>query len=207
MSDNTPVNRAQTRPVTVPLFHHATFMTMKLHEMVAWYGTVAGLLPVFYTEQGAWLTNDEANHRIAVVCHPALKPPVDKSTSTGHHHSAFEYRNFDQWLDNYIRLRNEGIVPFMTLDHGPTLSAYYVDPEGNGVEIQVDNFGAWDLSKEWMWSSVEFAANPLGVYVDPEKVVAAREAGLTFGEIHTRAHNGEYAPEEPPTDVLLPEVW
>lgn len=28
------------------------------------------------------------------------------------------------------------------MDHGLTMSIYYLDPDGNGVELQVDNFGS-----------------------------------------------------------------
>jgi hypothetical protein len=32
----------------------------------------------------------------------------------------------------------------------------------------------------------EFAENPIGTFFDPEKLVAAREEGLSFQEIHER---------------------
>lgn len=208
MSDTTPAPRARKpRPIIAPKLHHSTFLTLKLHEMVAWYEKVAGLTPVHYSDGAAWLTNDEANHRIALIAHPAIKRPVDKPTSAGLHHTAFEYADFDQWLDNYSRLKDEGITPFMCLDHGMTMSMYYADPEGNGVEIQVDAFGDWAKSTEWMWASREFSENPIGEFFDPDKVVAAREKGQSMDEIHKGAHAGDYRPENPPTDVLLPEVY
>ena len=49
-----------------------------------------------------------------------------------------------------------------------TLSYYYADPDGNNVELQVDCFGDWEKSKEWMQTSDEFKANPIGVFVDPD---------------------------------------
>lgn len=134
----------------IPPKLHATFLTLELDEMVRWYGLVAGLKPVHYSESAAWLTNDEANHRIALIAHPAVTRPVHKPTSAGLHHTAFEYASFTQWLDNYTRLRDHGITPFMCLDHGITMSMYYADPEGNGVEIQFDAFGDWAVSTEWM---------------------------------------------------------
>jgi catechol 2,3-dioxygenase len=207
MSEITPGIPAKPRPVIAPKFHHTTFLTLKLHEMVAWYEKVAGLTPVHYSEGAAWLTNDEANHRIALVAHPLVKKPVDKSHSAGMHHTAFEYGNLDQWLDNYSRLKEDGIVPFMCMDHGITMSMYYADPEGNGVEIQVDAFGDWSVSKEWMWSSAEFAAEPLGQFFDPDKLVEARRDGLSMDEIHKNARGGKYLPENPPADILLPEVY
>ena len=53
-----------------------------------------------------------------------------------------------------------------------TLSYYYADPDGNNVELQVDNFGDWRKSTEWMRTSEEFKANPIGQFLDPEQVIA-----------------------------------
>ena len=200
-----PVSRP--RPIIPPKLHHATFLTLELDEMVRWYGLVCGLEPVHYSDSAAWLTNDEANHRIALVAHPAIRKAVDKPTSAGLHHTAFEYRDFGQWLDNYERLRDAGITPFMSLDHGITMSMYYADPEGNGVEIQVDAFGDWEASKEWMWASREFAENPIGSFFDPDKLVEAREQGVSPEDIHQGARAGKYVPENPPADILLPEAY
>jgi catechol 2,3-dioxygenase len=44
---------------------------------------------------------------------------------------------------------------------------YYSDPDDDLVELQVDNFGDWSKSSEWMRTSPEFAANPIGVFFDP----------------------------------------
>ena len=105
-----------------------------------------------------------------------------------------------------MRLAEEGVRPFLNLDHGMTMSMYYQDPEGNGVEIQVDGFGDWAKGKEWMWASEEFGENPIGVFFDPERLVEARKQGLAFEEIHRRARAGEYEPAEVPA-VHLPELW
>src|SRR4029453_16266585 len=94
------------RPIIVPKLHHATFMTMEIDPMVRFYEAVGGLQPVFYSEHAAWLTNDEANHRIALLRLPGTMPPVDKPHRAGLHHTAFEYAEFDAWLDNYERLRD-----------------------------------------------------------------------------------------------------
>lgn len=199
-------SQLRRRPITRPAFHHTTFATLHLDEMVEFYEKVAGLEPVYYSKGGAWLTNDAANHRIALLALPGLKEPVDKGHTAGLHHTAFEYGDFDQWLDNYERLRDEGILPFLNLDHGMTISSYYQDPEGNGVEIQVDAFGDWVRSKEFMWASEEFGQNPIGRHFDPEKMVEARRDGLSWEEIHRRAREGEYEPDVIP-EVYLPELW
>ena len=195
------------RPINVPKLHHATFMTMNVDAMVSFYETVCGLQPIYYAEHAAWLTNDEANHRIALLRLPGTHPPVDKPHSAGLHHTAFEYANFDQWLDNYVRLRDLGILPELCLDHGMTISMYYTDPDGNGVEIQVDAFNDWALSKEWMWASQEFSADQIGPQFDPEKLVAARDAGLDAAEIHSRTRASEYLPAVPAKSVNFADPW
>ena len=201
------VNRSpRPRPITRPVFHHTTFTTKKLDEMIAFYENVAGLEPVYHGPSAAWLTNDAANHRIALLALPGLKEPDDKGHTVGLHHTAFEYRSFEQWIDNYDRLSAQGIEPFLSLDHGMTMSMYYQDPEGNGVEIQVDVFGDWARSKEFMWASAEFDANPIGVHFDPAQVSAAHREGASFDDIHVRAMAGEFLPASVP-EVYLPEFW
>jgi hypothetical protein len=79
-----------------------------------------------------------------------------------------------------------------------TLSYYYKDPDGNHVELQVDAFGDWDASKEWMHTSPQFAANPIGVFVDPARVAGAAAEGEAFADIHRRAMAGELSPAQAP---------
>ena len=153
---------------------------------------------------GAWLSNDEANHRIALLAFPNFVDDPDRDNHTGMHHSAFEYDSFDALNDSYLRLKEAGITPAICLDHGMTFSYYYADPDGNNVELQCDVFGDWSKSAEWMRTSPEFAADPLGKFVDPDLVAADRADGVEFDEIHAKAMAGGYAPETAPID--LPEA-
>jgi catechol 2,3-dioxygenase len=119
------------------------------------------------------------------------------------HHTAFEYPSMGELLDGYVRLRVAGIMPHACLDHGMTLSLYYLDPDGNSVELQCDEFGDWAASGEFMRSSPLFAANPIGRAFDPELVLAARDAGAGADELHRRAYAGEFDPGTP-MDLRLP---
>ncbi len=185
-----------------PAFHHFNLKTTRLQEMIDWYSTLVGAKVLFQDDVGAWLSNDEANHRIALLAFPGFVDDPEKDTRTGLHHSAFEYATFDDLNASYVRLRGEGILPAFCLDHGMTLSYYYPDPDGNLVEMQVDAFGDWAVSSAWMRDSEEFRANPIGVFVDPALVAEAAESGAVFSEIHERAMRGEFAPPEAP--VTLP---
>jgi catechol-2,3-dioxygenase len=181
-----------------PKLHHINLKTTHLWEMVDWYVKVVGADVVFEFPGGAWLTNDEANHRIAFLSSPQMSDDPDKIIHRGMHHSGFEYGSIDDLLAAYARLKGEGIEPHATLDHGMTTSFYYVDPDGNSVELQHDNFGDWRKSREWMETSPQMAVNPIGVPVDPEKMIEARRARASAWEIHERAYAGEWPAEFDP---------
>ena len=183
--------------LALPVLHHVNLKTTRLQEMIDWYATVVGLTTVFQFPGGAWLTNDAANHRLALLTSSKISDDAGKLVHTGIHHFAFEYATIDDLLNTYTRLKERGITPHMTLDHGMTTSFYYVDPDGNSVELQIDNFGDWVQSTEWMRTSPDFAADPIGTFVDAEQILAARKAGASLAEIHHRAYAGEFPPSAP----------
>lgn len=190
-----------TSAVIHPRFHHVNLKTTRLQEMIEWYAALIGARVTHQDAIGAWLTNDEANHRIALLAFPGWVDDPEKETRTGLHHSAFEYDTFEDLNASYLRLRSAGIEPDVCLDHGMTFSYYYKDPDGNRVELQIDNFGDWAASAEWMRTSPDFHANPIGVFVQPALVADAAAAGASFSEIHRRAMAGEFAPEVAPIDI------
>lgn len=194
---------AEGKAVIRPSLHHVNLKTTRLQEMIDWYATAVGMKPTFQFPGGAWLSNDAANHRLALLTSPRLSEDPDKLVHAGIHHSAFEYATIDDLLNTYTRLKSLGIEPHACLDHGMTTSFYYVDPDGNSVELQVDNFGNWEGSSEWMRTSPQFAADPIGTPVDPAQMVAARQAGASFAELHRRAYAGEFKPAGP-LDLRVP---
>jgi catechol 2,3-dioxygenase len=187
-----------------PKFHHVNLKTTRLQEMIDWYSVVVGSEVLFQNAFGAWMSNDEANHRIALTAFPDFVDDPDKDARTGLHHTAFEYGGFDELNASYLRLKDAGIVPAFCLDHGMTSSYYFRDPDGNHVELQSDNFGDWAKSSAWMREGPAFHEDPIGKFVDPDRVAAAYAAGVSFADIHARAMAGELAPETPP--LALPQV-
>src|SRR5437868_10991207 len=109
MSTDTPIR---------PTFHHVNLKTTRLQELVDWYTTVVGAEVTFQDASGAWLTNDAANHRIALLCFPGFVDDPDRETRTGMHHSAFEYDSFTDLNASYLRLRDAGIEPDICIDRG-----------------------------------------------------------------------------------------
>jgi catechol 2,3-dioxygenase len=205
---------SNNKKIIRPALHHYGLTTAKLETMSEWYATVLGMTVVFETPSAlgrdapfkaaaAWVTNDAADHRIGLIAIQQLTPDSQRSAHTRLQHIAYEYRSLDNLLDTYIRLKGAGILPLLSADHGPTISMYYADPDGNSVELFADNFGDWAKSGQFMRTSPEFAALPMGAYVDADKLVAARAAGASAPEIHDRAYAGELAPEQPADPRVL----
>ena len=133
-----------TSEVIHPKFHHFNLKTTRLEEMIDYYSVLVGAEVIHQDAVGAWLSNDEANHRIALLAFPNFTDDPEKETHTGLHHSAFEYAGFDELNASYLRLKKAGIEPEFCIDHGMTFSYYYADPDGNNIELQVDCFGDWE---------------------------------------------------------------
>jgi catechol 2,3-dioxygenase-like lactoylglutathione lyase family enzyme len=190
--------------VAHPVFHHANLKTTRLDEMIDWYAQVAGLQPNFRSPEIAFLTNDDANHRLALIGFPGLSDDPDKISHAGLHHTAFEFPALSDLLRRYETLKSAGIRPHVCIDHGLTTSFYYSDPDGNSVELQVDNFGDWTASSEWIRTAPEFVADPIGPFIDPDALVRAHAEGMDAAEIHRRSYAGEYPATEPP-DLRVPQ--
>jgi catechol 2,3-dioxygenase-like lactoylglutathione lyase family enzyme len=192
-----------------PRLQHLGLTTGNLRAMIDWYRKVLGMSIVHETGglvggridalalTAAWVSNDEANHRLAFVQLPDLTADTDRSHHHRLQHVAFEYRTLDELLGTYARLKGLGIVPVLCTDAGPQTAFYYEDPDRNSVEINVDNYGDCWTSGEHMRSSTAFARNPMGTYVDPDKMIAARDAGASAWALHERGYAGEFAPARP----------
>ena len=190
-----------------PSLHHVTFKTSRLQEMIDWYKKVIGVTVTFQDEHNAWTTNDAANHRIAFLSVPELSDDPDKVGHNGIHHSAFEYDSFDDLINSYARMKDEGVLPAFSLHHGLTISIYFRDPEGNYVELQSDTFGDWAKSTHWMQTSEDFRSNPIGTFFDPEQVLEAYRGCQDFATLSPAMRDGAFKPATiPPIGVPEPET-
>ena len=89
----------------------------------------------------------------------------------GLHHMQVMTANLDMFVAKVEALRDAGMHPHRSADHGPMTSFYYRDPDGNNVELTVQNFPTMDAMVEFMRSDV-FKANPSGREIDPEAFIA-----------------------------------
>jgi catechol-2,3-dioxygenase len=153
---------------------HIVRRTGRFDELVQWYCTVLGAEVVHADGMLAFLTYDDEHHRIAIAAIPGLEEPSPLAAGTDH--VAFTYGDLGDLLQTYRRLQAAGIEPYWCINHGPTISLYYKDPDGSRVELQVDTMPSHDAIDAWMRSG-EFAANPIGIVFDPEELTARYEAG------------------------------
>jgi len=162
---------------------HIVRRTSRFDDMLKWYETVFGAKVVHADGMLAFLTYDDEHHRIAIAGIPGLDD--QPAFAAGTDHVAFTYATLGDLLYTYERLKKEGIEPFWCINHGPTVSMYYKDPDGSRVELQVDTMPTAESIDAWMKSG-EFAANPIGVVFDPEDLLARYRAGEPFEKLVAR---------------------
>lgn len=154
---------------------HLVFRTPRYDAMVKWYCTVLEATAVFADAMLTFATYDDEHHRIAFVNLPQLSD-LDPGAA-GVDHVAFTYASLSDLLHTYARLKAEGIVPVWCINHGPTTSMYYSDPDGTRVELQIDNFASTEALDAWFQSGA-FALNPIGVEYNPDALLEMFRAGV-----------------------------
>lgn len=167
-------------PIRPTRFAHFVLRVSDLARSIAWYEEVAGMEIVHRGENLAFMSFDDEHHRIALAQTPVEAEPVPGAP--GLDHVAYAFDSLGDLLSTYKRLQAKGIEPFWPINHGPSTSLYYRDPDGNGVELFVDNYQTEDELKGWMESEA-FAANPIGVRFDPDKLAERYEAGDPLEEL------------------------
>jgi len=175
-------SRGRIAPVQLA---HIVRRTSRFAEMVEWYQTVLAAEVVHSDAMLAFLTYDDEHHRVAIANIPGLEEQPQLAAGTDH--VAFTYADLGDLLYTYARLKSAGIEPYWCVNHGPTTSLYYKDPDGSRVEMQVDNFATAEAANRWMRSG-DFAANPIGIVFDPDSLLARYKSGASPSRASPRDH-------------------
>lgn len=182
-------------------FAHVVLQTNNIEEMRDYYCAVLEAHLVYEGHGLCFITFDEEHHRVAF-----MKPPVQlepkSPAAAGMHHTAYTFDKLDDLLDRYLALKDVGILPHLPIQHGVTTSIYYRDPDGNFIEMQIDNFADVKDATAYM-TGPEFEKDPVGVCFEPEQMLAARQAGTPVEELITRRWAAVTSPDLPdPLKVL-----
>lgn len=176
----TAVERGKIAPIK---FAHIVFQSARADEMIAWYKRVLEAEVMFETPMITFLTYDEEHHRVAIGNLPHLQDRPARATGVAH--CAFTYASFDELAATYERLLAEGIEPYWCVNHGPTLSIYYHDPDKNQIELQIDIHDTNEATNAWFAQS-DFESNPIGVTMDMPDLIQKRQSGESLAQMLER---------------------
>ncbi len=159
---------------------HYVIRTNRYEEVVSWHKTFFQADEVFANDFITFLAFDDEHHRIAIGRLPDLKDHDPQAS--GIDHIAFSYKTLEELLHTYRRLKQSDINPFMCLNHGPTTSLYYKDPDGAQIEIQVDNYPTSKEARAFFFSEA-FSSNPIGIPFDPDLLAEKLDNGVPVTEL------------------------
>jgi catechol 2,3-dioxygenase-like lactoylglutathione lyase family enzyme len=182
MNDISPLRHLApaSQPIAPAKFAHFVLRTGQFDKMAEWYKTLLAARIVFRDERLCFLSYDDEHHRLALINVPGLAPRNREHAGTDH--VAYSYRDLGELLSTYRRLKTADITPHWPINHGVTTSLYYLDPDNNRVELQIDNF-ATPAELDGYFQSRAFAENPVGVTYDPEELCRRYEAGEAMTEL------------------------
>ena len=188
MSSESKIDNGGMRSISPKKLSHAVFRTCHFKEMVEWYKIVLNAEIMNQNDFIAFMTYDDEHHRIAIATMPGM---VERPKhSAGIDHLSFTYESLGDLIATYERLKALGITPHVSVNHGLTTSFYYRDPDGNGVELQIDNLepSQW---KDWMRHGMS-KENPFGTTIDPEDIARKYHTGVPESEIKSTKITGTF---------------
>ena len=166
-------------------FSHVVLKTFRLAAMRDWYCAVLGAHVVHETPgKAVFLTYDEEHHRVAITQLDGEPPANVPKPTAGLLHLAYTYSDIRVLLGQFDALRRQGIEPLASVNHGPTVSLYYVDPDGNRVELLIYRFATVQEAIDFM-GTPGFQKNPAGVDIDPARLFDLMKTGASDEELIT----------------------
>ena len=177
--------------------------TSRSAEMKAWYSKVLGVDPFFERapppgtkplDLGGQTRASDLKmcffrlsrdypyiQTIGIFEEPGTAAAQPKGTP-GLHHMQLMCGSLEEFAQKYDTLHDQGMHPHRSANHGPMTSFYYRDPDGNNVEIAVQNFASLEAMVAFM-SSEAFLANPSGIEIDPVAFIDSYRAGMPAEEL------------------------
>src|ERR1700730_6654371 len=154
---------------------HAVLKTYDVEALRKWYCDALDARVVFEKlPMHRFISYAEEHHRLLSTKGGGPPRPNDPR-APGLLHIAYTYSTLSDLLGVYTKLRDLGVKPHFTVNHGPTISFYYSDPDGNGVEFMVDRFDNAQAAQDLI--DKVFDRNPVGIGWDPEALLERKRAG------------------------------
>lgn len=121
---------------------HVVLKARDLKRAEQFYTEVLGMEVVMRLDRpqglrGVFFSLGEQHHDIAVLEVPS-DADVVKDNQVGLHHIALQVGSFAELQDCYRTLKAHNVTITRTIDHFITKSIYFIDPDGNGLELYCD---------------------------------------------------------------------
>jgi catechol-2,3-dioxygenase len=145
-----------TQPELAPLrLGEVVLKTAQLDELRRWYGVVLGIEPSLeHSVVSANLPSDPSMHsrmcffrmhtehpyQDVIALFEVLGLRSQVMGAPGLHHMQLRSESLRDLGKRYRHLRSVGIHPKRAMNHGPSTSLYYRDPDANVVELAATNF-------------------------------------------------------------------
>ena len=171
--------------MTEPVYlAHFGLRTVDLPRAIEWYGRAFGARVNFENELAAFMSFDDEHHRFVLWDDGETGERPDNAC--GVDHVGFGCGGPGALADHYERLKRTGIEPVSAVNHHFTSSLYYLDPDGNEVELTCDNYPTKAECAAFMATpEMAEAMQPpfFGAEFDPEEMLRRRRAGVSDAEL------------------------
>ena len=157
--------------------------TARFEAMNHWWQTVLGISPHLESERFAFrrLPSDYPyTEQLIIFNQPELEGR--EGSGPGLDHVQFRHASLGALLDRYEVLRDLGIKPERTMNHGPSTSFYYRDPDGNRVELSAVNFPT-EAEYVSFVASEAFKKNIAGMAINADEFVSKYRSGVPQSEL------------------------
>jgi catechol 2,3-dioxygenase-like lactoylglutathione lyase family enzyme len=173
--------------------YHLIYTGENYEKMVWWYKTLfGGDVAALEGAPGEEYSLDEALDSVVIVKRADLKK-VDVPFPPGKPgilHMAWSYPSLAEILYVYREAKQNGIEVQSILNTGILIQFYYDDPDGNQVELQIDNYDTSAETQHVQRTNGMRIPIPKEWIYDGDKMVAMLEAGVPDADIfdHDRYH-------------------
>jgi catechol-2,3-dioxygenase len=171
-----------------PVLSHLVVNTSNYEPMKQWYLTVleAEIGVESPTHSACFLRTDQNHHRLGLFNvaetdrSGSMAQPGSQGPSVARlNHFAFEYPTLHKLFDAHAHLADLAVTPRIALNHGPTMSIYYQDPDQNTVELFYDN----GYTEERLIEFFEAGHVLDGIPFDPAELAKELDGGKSIAEV------------------------
>ena len=166
-------------PSPTKLHHIHIFSDQRYDEMVEYYKKLLNAETIKVNPYGlTFISFDDHDHRVVIIKREGADTKPDNAIGVSH--VAFCYASLGELVYVYRAITEAGFdAPGYCVNHGNSTAFYYRDPDGNQVELMMDNFTTLetqDYKRYYQWSE-DFGQMSEGEF-DPAKMADLYESGM-----------------------------